>query len=191
MVRIFGAAITTAAILGAIALSRAADAQMPPTPTPAAAATISPPTNLTPGTRQPPFDPVTGCGHPAMARVEGGQETGLGTGDTMLRVSLPPGGPYGTLPNGPVGAELGLRICHIPTNSLIIISAVTGREISRVVTDPVGHAILDQIAASARITAASSPSAGDRESPAQAVSPLRPPTTGNAGLRKIASWTPR
>jgi len=54
----------------------------------------------------------------------------------------------------------------------VIVSATTGQEISRTATDAKGNAILDQVVASARISAP----------PPGRLQPLTPPATGDAGL---------
>jgi len=60
---------------------------------------------------------------------------------------------------------------------LITISAVTGREISRSVGNPAGNAVLNQIAASARLTAAPQQPAPPAPGPR-----LQFPGTGDGGL---------
>ena len=86
----------------------------------------------------------------------------------MLRVTLPDGGLYFTLPAPPDAGVVGLFICSVDNNASVLISAETGREVNRTAQSAAGDAIIDQIVASATVTAASH---------------LTPPTTGDAGLR--------
>jgi hypothetical protein len=91
----------------------------------------------------------------------------------LLQVTLPAPGAYFTLPAGRVTDEPALMICNVDHDASVIISAVTGRELSRTAADAAGNAILDQIAASARLTASPRPTGGA----------VQPPSTGDGGLR--------
>jgi hypothetical protein len=133
-------------------------------------ATPAPPGNAgaPPGAPPPPPMPtiVTGCGRSGPA-LGGGRTSGLGTGRSFLEVTLPAGGQYFTLPAAPFG-EMGLMICNVDTNASIVISAVTGLEMSRSVFNAADNGILDQIMRSAQI----------RPSPPT----FSPPDTGDGGL---------
>jgi hypothetical protein len=113
-----------------------------------------------------------------MAPASGGERVRLSTGTMLLEVTVPAGGSYGSLPNGPIDAEIGLRICHLESNSLVVISALSGREIERQVGDATGAAVLDQVAASAVL----------RPQPDRPGSEgVRPPGTGDGGLLPAAA----
>jgi hypothetical protein len=149
---------------------------------PSSPATISPPLSQTPRPGPPLLASVTGCGIPSMLGAGGGETIRIAHGDRVLELVLPPSGEYGHLPAGTPRDEPMLRVCHVETDSLITISAVTGREISRQASSAAGNAILDQIAASARFRPAFVPPAPTPR-PGAPAGPLRPPTTGDAGLR--------
>jgi hypothetical protein len=109
---------------------------------------------------------VAGCGRSGPA-LSGGRTSGLGTSNSFLEVTLPAEGQYFTLPAAPTG-EAGLMICNVDTNASIVISAVTGLEMSRAVLNAEDNRILDQILRSAQIKA----STGS----------FSPPSTGDGGL---------
>jgi hypothetical protein len=137
---------------------------------PVALTTPSATTNLV-ATPQPPAL-ATGCGKSGPA-VHGGETTGLGGRDGSLDVTLPGDGLYFTLP-GPSLTEPGLFVCSVDHDASVIISAVTGKEVSRTAHDAAGNAVLDQIVASVRLTG--SPGAFAPPS-------VAPPITGDAGLK--------
>jgi hypothetical protein len=102
-----------------------------------------------------------------------------------LRVRLTEAGNYSY---GPPRASLGqpaLAICHQQTNSTVVISTVTGRELARTVRDSFGRTIMDRIVAGVQLTGAVAASAGTSLPAAgdAAGGILRPPSTGDAGLR--------
>ena len=119
---------------------------------------------------QTPSDRVEGCGRSG-PRIDRGQ-TGALVGESFLTVRVPDAGTYFSLPARPdAGSGPALFICHVESGSSIIIDVQTAGEVSRIVGDPSGGAILDQIAANA--SAAPNPN----------VAPMTPPRTGDGGLK--------
>jgi hypothetical protein len=120
-------------IIASLAVATAG-AQTPPAPSP----------NPSPPAGQPP----TGiCSRPAA----GGEKIGVTYIDTVLEVTLPAPGAYTHSPIGPVGVDPGIQVCNAATGSAVRISALTGKEIGRTADSAAGHAVLDQIVASARL----------------------------------------
>jgi hypothetical protein len=79
-------------------------------------------------------------------------------------------GTFFSLPGVPDSPGPALFICHVESQSSIVIDAFTAREISRTVGDASGAAVLDQIAANARIEPVAPPN-------------MTPPRTGDGGLK--------
>jgi hypothetical protein len=113
-----------------------------------AAATAGAQTPTVPSPSLPEGQPPTGtCSRSAT----GGEKIGVTYIDTVLEVTLPAPGTYAHSPIGPVGVDPGIQVCHAATGAAVRISALTGREISRTADSAAGHALLDQIVASARL----------------------------------------
>ena len=119
---------------------------------------------------QTPSDRIEGCGRSG-PRIDRGQ-TGALVGETSLTVRVPDTGTYFSLPARPnAGPGPALFICHVESGSSIIIDAQTGEEVSRIVGDPSGSALLDQLAANASVE------------PNPNVAPMTPPRVGDGGLK--------
>jgi len=117
---------------------------------------------------QSPSVTIEGCGGSG-PRIDRGQ-TGIHLGDTALTVPVPGSGTFFSLPGVPEVPGPALFICHVESESSIVIDARTAEEISRTVGDASGAAVLDQLAANARIEWVGSPS-------------MTPPRTGDGGLK--------
>jgi hypothetical protein len=88
-----------------------------------------------------------------------------------IQLVLPATGDYVIQPILVEGATNRLRICHKQTGGVITFDAQDGTELSRSGTDATGNAILDQIVGGVSLV-----STGHA---------VRPPGTGNAGLRSV------
>jgi hypothetical protein len=99
-----------------------------------------------------------------------GQQAKLTDPQESLTVDLTEPGEYRAEPNGLPG-NARLSICHVQTNASIVISAVTGLEVSRVAADDAGNAVLDALVAHAHAGAG-----------VPSPRPITPPDTGDAGL---------
>jgi hypothetical protein len=188
------------AVLGALAgafvvlflTASAGNAQIPPTPIPTPVPTPYP--TAVPGVGQvfiAPSGAIAGnhsiCGKPNPL-ANGGQTIYDSTGS--VQVTLTEAGIYSYgLPTTNVG-QAAFSICHVPTNSTVVISLATGKELARTVRDGLGHTILNRIMAGVQLTgaaygSAAAPATGG-QLPAGAASPsgviLRPPSTGDGGL---------
>jgi hypothetical protein len=118
------------------------------------------------GQAQTPPDSVEGCGR-AGPRITQGQ-TGMGLGETRLRVPVPDTGTWFSLPVSSHEALMpALFICHVESASSIIIDGRTGDEVSRTVVDPGGTALLDEVAANTIVETVA----------------MTPPRTGDGGLK--------
>ena len=111
---------------------------------------------------------VEGCGQSG-PRIDQGQ-TGILLGENALRVDVPDSGTFFSLPGGPGSPDPALYICHVESESSIVIDPLTAEEISRTVGEASGAAVLDQLAGNARIEPA-------------APSGMIPPRTGDGGLK--------
>jgi hypothetical protein len=120
---------------------------------------------------------IDGCGRTG-PRIDGGQ-TGLGLQDSALTVPVPDDGTFLSLPARPDEALVpSLFICHVESGSSIVLDGRTGREVVRSVGDPSGAAVLDEIAANARVESKV------LTPPDPGASTMTPPMTGDAGLKR-------
>jgi hypothetical protein len=127
---------------------------------------------------QTPSDRIDGCGRSG-PRINLGQ-TGVLLGETRLTVTVPDTGTFFSSPGTPnVGPGPALFICHVESGSSILIDARTGEELSRTVGDPSGCAVLDELAANARIEAVPDPIPAS----GKGLQPVTPPVTGSGGLK--------
>jgi hypothetical protein len=143
--------------------------------------------NFQPGVPVPSIGTnVSVCGM-ALPGAVGGQTITDPTG--ALRITLTEGGNYSY---GPPRASLGqpaLAVCHQQSNSTVVISTVTGRELARTVRDSFGRSVMDRILAGAQLTGAAAPAgllpgaAGTSGLDTGGAGVLRPPSTGDGGLR--------
>jgi hypothetical protein len=117
---------------------------------------------------QSPSVTIEGCGRSG-PRIDQGQ-TGIHLGDTALTVPVPDSGTFFSLPGVPDVPGPALFICHVESESSIVIDVWTAKEISRAVGDASGAAVLDELAANARIEPVAPPS-------------MTPPRTGYGGLK--------
>ena len=139
-----------------------------------AAQAQSPPERATPAPGPPAPPSTSGCQRPAR-----GGETVSVSYIAILEVTLPESGEYSHGPFLDLGqagvADAGIQICHAQTASEIRISAITGREVRRKAGSPAANALLDEIAAGARLRQQSD------------VTPINtassPPPGGTEGLR--------
>ncbi len=118
----------------------------------------------------PPNGVAEDCDSINGAMQVAGEQARLSDPQESLTVDLTEPGEYRTEPNGLPG-NATLSICHVDTNASIIISAVTGLEVSRVADDDAGNAVLDALLANAH------PGPG-----VPSAAPITPPDTGDGGL---------
>jgi hypothetical protein len=130
---------------------------------------------------------------PGIASAGGGQSIGV---ESRVAVTLPSPGDYRYI-FIPAGEEGILIICHLQSDSSLGVEGGTCRETGRTVNEPEGEEVLNQIVASARcpvlaITAvhtatatldATSPTIQATAIPPSPLPQVRPPETGDAGLR--------
>ncbi len=171
-----------------------------PTPVTLAPFSNAPSTSGAPAAGAIPGFQITGdvsiCGV-ANPGATGGQTISDSTG--ALTVTLVDGGSYSY---GPPSASVGqpaLAICHQQTNSTIVLSLATGKEIKRVVRAPLATSIFDHIVANTVLTGGASSfapttsvagvapsSASSLGSTSTAIGGqtgiVRPPSTGDGGL---------
>ena len=74
------------------------------------------------------------------------------------------------MPGSPDLPGPALFVCHVESGSSIVIDARTAKEVARTVGDASGAAVLDQIAANARVEPVAPPT-------------MTPPRTGSGGLK--------
>jgi hypothetical protein len=134
-------------------------------------AAVTPSLAQEPPVRAPDLS-VAACGS-RLVRADPGQTIGMGIGVVLFEVTLPSTGQWAHGPSGIGPDNPGLRLCHVPSSSYVVISARTRQETERTVNDPAVAPLFDQIVASART----------RPSPyATPQPPLRPPSSGDGGL---------
>jgi hypothetical protein len=133
------------------------------------------------------------CGRPDQT-ANGGATITDSSGS--IQITLTEAGTYSYgLPTTNVG-QPALSICHQQSNSTVVISIATGKELARSVRDGLGHTVLNRIAAGVQLTGAGPSGASSTGAPltggqvpagagAQTNAPgtLRPPNTGDGGLR--------
>ena len=127
---------------------------------------------------QTPSDTIEGCDRSGPRIAQG--QTGMALQDTVLTVEVPSTGTFLSLPAPPDEAlRLALFICHVESDSSIVIDALTGEEVSRVLGSPDAAAVLDEIASNARVDAVVRPT----PPPVSGRGAMTPPVTGSGGLK--------